>query len=198
LLLPSSKAITMPDPLSHPVRLLHYDPQWPQEFQQTRSSLLFASQGWVEAVEHIGSTAIGGLVSRPTVDVVAGVTEPAGLDAASPLIEGLNFRRHPLPDWAVSEEGEAAGDVLLIKPRGGEPTHRVFLTHWESPLWRRLLAVRDWLQADLERAVDFEAGKIDRWKRCLGDPVAYAEAKGYLFAELEEAIGRDVGGRGAF
>jgi|SRR6056297_2961375 len=182
----------MADPRSRQVRLLHYDPQWPQEFQQTRSSLLFASQGWVEAVEHIGSTAISGLISRPTVDVVAGVTDPDGLQAASPLIEGLNFRRYPVPAWAVSEAGEAAGDSLLIKPRGGEPTHRVFLTHWKSPLWARLLAVRDWLQARPERAVDFESGKIDHWKRCLGDPVAYAEAKGYLFSELEEAIGRDA------
>ncbi|MDG2222325.1 MAG: GrpB family protein, partial [Rubripirellula sp.] len=42
---------------------MHYDPRWRQEFEQTRSSILSSTEGWVTGVEHIGSTAISGLIA---------------------------------------------------------------------------------------------------------------------------------------
>ncbi len=60
------------------VRLMHYDPRWRQEFEQTRSSILHSCAGWVTAVEHIGSTAISGLIARPTIDVIASVADDEG------------------------------------------------------------------------------------------------------------------------
>lgn len=180
----------MLDSTNQQVRLLHYDPAWRQEFQQTRSSILFACEGWVEAVEHVGSTAISGLIAQPVIDVVAGFAEPSSLSPAVRRMEGLHLRRCPLPDWAGSAtEGDAAEEsALLVKPRTGRPTHRVFLTRIGSPRWRRLLSIRDWLRNHPESAFDFEASKVERWKECQGDPAAYREAKRYLFAQLEERI----------
>ena len=106
-------------------RLMHHDATWRQEFQQTRSSLLQSCDGWVTRVEHIGSTAIAGLIARPTIDVIAGVDDLDGLTAAAMLIEGLNYRRIDPPVWA--------GDsITLQKPRiirhpDSIPTHLVFL-----------------------------------------------------------------------
>ena len=79
-----------------PVRLMYYDPRWRQEFEQTRSSILHSCAGWVTAVEHIGSTAIPGLVARPTIDVAAAADDQEGMEQASLLIEGLNYRLQEL------------------------------------------------------------------------------------------------------
>ncbi len=115
------------------VRLMHYDPRWRQEFLQTRSGVLQSCSGWVTQVEHIGSTAISGLVARPTIDVLAGVHGDAevdnGMDQAADLVEGLNYRR-------VTPHGWATGSVVLDKPRHGEPTHRIFLMAIGCPAWR--------------------------------------------------------------
>ena len=36
---------------------------------------MHSCDGWVTAVEHVGSTAISGLIARPTVDVLAAVAD---------------------------------------------------------------------------------------------------------------------------
>ncbi len=125
------------------IRMMHYDPRWPQEFEQTKSGILQSCQGDVIEVQHIGSTAITGLIAQPIVDVVAAVAGPAAIAAATLAIEGLYFRQLPSPAWA----GES---LLLAKPRHGEITHQILLTYRDSSAWRRVLAVRDALRQDRE------------------------------------------------
>jgi len=169
-----------------PVRLMHYDPRWRQEFEQTRSSILFCCDGWVTAVEHIGSTAISGLIARPTIDVVAAVDRSDALEPAGLLIEGLNFGRQQSPSWA----GDA---VVLVKPRHAvdgspEPTHRVFLVPRDSPIWRRSLRLRDHLRSHPETAIRWEETKVASWRSSAGDFASYEAAKAIFLAHLEDQI----------
>ena len=98
------------------VRLMHCDPRWRQEFQQTRSSILHSCAGWVTAVEHVGSTAIPGLISRPIIDVLAGVADESGLGKASNLIEGLNFRINDSPEWSSDAFSRSRDIFQLLNP----------------------------------------------------------------------------------
>lgn len=188
------------------IRLMHYDPRWKQEFQQTRSGILQSCLGWVTSVEHIGSTAISGLIARPIIDVVAvvsaadlapgksesgkasgnddsvdGVAEQSAMSQSADLIEGLNFRRTPAPEWADDA-------IVLEKPRHGEPTHRVFLTTRESRVWRETIAIRDHLRESPEVAIRFEETKIARWRSGGGDQERYHADKGIFFAHLIDQI----------
>lgn len=167
--------------MAESVRLMHYDPRWRQQFEQTRSSVLMSCMGWVSSIEHVGSTAISGLIARPVIDVLAGVVDPEGVGEAVTLIEGLNYRGVPLPTWC--DDG-----VLLVKPRHGRQTHRIFLTHIDSLLWHRMLRVRNWLRDHPSDAVRFEDAKVHRWKCSDGDPVAYEQGKAIFFAHLEDQI----------
>ncbi|QEF96421.1 dephospho-CoA kinase/protein folding accessory domain-containing protein [Stieleria maiorica] len=165
------------------VRLMHYDPRWPQEFQQTRSGILHSCLGWVIDVQHIGSTAIGGMISRPVLDVVAAVRDDDDAQQAiaesTDMIEGLNFRRVTTPMWAAEA-------IVLCKPRSGEPTHRVFLTYLNSPFYRSSIAVRDALRRDRELSLRFEETKVTRWRKGAGQPQRYADDKSVFFAHLIE------------
>lgn len=168
------------------VRLMHYDPRWRQEFEQTRSSILFSCDGWVTAVEHIGSTAISGLIARPTIDVVATVQSVEGLEPAGLLIEGLNFRRLDSPQWA-------ADAITLLKPRHSpdgspEPTHRVFLVPDPSPTLARSVRLRDYLRSHPETAIRLEESKVASWRNCEGDLEQYESDKALFLAHLEDQI----------
>ena len=172
---------------SHPpVRLSHYDPRWRQEFEQTRSSLFFSVDGWIREIHHIGSTAVSGLIARPTVDVVATVDDVDAQQHAANLIEGLNFRRIPPDMWS-------ADALRLQKPRhvGPQqwPTHQVWVVLTDSPTLQRVLAVRDHLRDDRDAALQFEATKVNRWRRRDANPEKYAEDKAVYFAHLEEILG---------
>ncbi|MEM6471315.1 MAG: GrpB family protein [Planctomycetota bacterium] len=169
--------------MSEIVRLMHYDPRWRQEFEQTRSSVLQCCLGWVTDLQHIGSTAIDGMIARPVLDVIATVENDDERDQAlaesAALIEGLNFRRMTPPMWA-------AETIALEKPRSGSPTHRVFLSYRDSPFCRTSVLIRDCLRSDRELSIRFEEMKVARWKQGEGDPERYAEDKSVFFTHLLE------------
>ena len=173
------------------VRLMHNDPRWRQEYEQTRSSLLHSCAGWVIGIEHIGSTAISGLVARPTIDVVAAVENQEAMEPAASLIEGLNYRRDASPSWAAEA-------IALVKPRyafAGQPnpTHSVLLVVQGSSVWHRAIRIRNWLRANAEVAIRFEEAKVARWRSGEGDLVSYQADKALFFAHLEDQI--DAAGR---
>ncbi|MAI31572.1 MAG: hypothetical protein CBE00_03225 [Planctomycetaceae bacterium TMED240] len=168
------------------VRLMHYDPRWPQEFQQTKSSILQSCEGWVTAVEHVGSTAISGLIARPTIDVLAAVEDANALATAAQLIEGLNFRINDSPDWSTEP-------IVLGKPRHlsvaqPDPTHSVWLVIYGSDCWQRMIRMRDWLRDNKETAVRFEEAKVARWRSGEGELSSYESDKALFFAHLEDQM----------
>ncbi len=162
------------------VRLMHHDARWRQEFEQTRSSVLQSCEGRVVAVEHIGSTAISGIIARPIIDIVAVVADPVDMADSALLIQGLNYREVAVPGWAGN--GTASKSVLE-KPRYGETTHRVFLVTQGSPVLARATRFRDYLRATPPVALDFEAAKVQAWQRIAGDQEAYQQAMAEIFDE---------------
>ena len=168
------------------VRLMHYDPRWRQEYKQTCSGLLHACEGWLSVVEHIGSTAIPGMIAQPTVDVLAGVKREEELKEAAVRIEGLNF-------VAGSADFEFSPCVSLTKPRHllegqQEPTHRVLLTVEGSGLWNLAILIRDYLRGSPEAALQYEEVKMLHWKRVQGDRTEYEAAKSTYLTHLIDQI----------
>ncbi|KAA1260738.1 dephospho-CoA kinase/protein folding accessory domain-containing protein [Rubripirellula obstinata] len=186
------------------VRLMHYDPRWRQEFEQTRSSIFFSCEGWITAAHHIGSTAISGLIARPTIDVIAiavpedssedssedGSGEVSGSDRAlteaANRIEGLNFRVVESPLWAD-------GAITLVKPRltdaeAADATHRIFLVQEDSAILRRAVALRDYLRQHPEIAITLEEIKVAAWKNAEGDLDEYQRNKSVFFAKVQDAM----------
>jgi len=167
------------------IRMMHYDPRWPQEFEQTKSGVLQSCQGDVIDVQHIGSTAIAGLIAQPIIDLVAAAANPMALASATVAIQGLYFRQLPSPAWA----GES---LLFAKPRHGEVTHQLLLTLRDSPAWRRVLAVREALRQDRDRAFRFEEFKVRHWQAGEGEADQYERDKALFFSHLEEQLGIEL------
>lgn len=186
------------------VRLMHYDPRWRQEFEQTRSSIFFSCEGWITAAHHIGSTAISGLIARPTIDVIAiAVSEDSSVDStedppcdvstseralteAANRIEGLNFRVVQSPLWAD-------GAITLVKPRltdaeAADATHRIFLVQENSAILRRAVALRDYLRQHPKVAITLEEIKVAAWKNAEGDLDEYQRNKSAFFAKIQDAM----------
>ena len=165
-----------------PVRLMHHDPRWHQEFLQTRSSILMACEGWVTDVAHIGSTAIAGLVAEPIIDVIAEVPDSEALEDARMRIEGLNFRRVTVVPWAT-------GVVALTKFAAGEATHRAYLMEKENRAAVGMKAIKDQIETDLGLRKRLEDAKVHHWRTYEGDRVRYDQAKSMFFTHLTDQIG---------
>lgn len=55
------------------VIVIPYNPDWKNEFEREQDKIRLALKGLDVHIEHIGSTAITGLGSKPTIDMMAGV-----------------------------------------------------------------------------------------------------------------------------
>lgn len=166
-----------------PIRLMHHDARWRQEFEQTRSSILLCCDGRVSAVHHIGGTALPGLIARPVIDLVATVDAGDDLDVVQACIEGLNYRVVDGPDWA-------ANPITLEKPRHGETTHRVMLTLPNSTCRQQAAAIRDHFRQNREAAMSFEQWKVECWRDTQGDPAEYDRVKSAYFDQLQQELKR--------
>lgn len=163
------------------LRLMSSNPLWKQEFEQTRSSILGATEGWITACEHIGGTALPATVARPTVDLIAGVTDLTSLNDVATLIEGLNFRRLPSPNWCDDEL-----TAYLEKPRSGEPTHSVLVTLHQSTAWDAATQLRDQLQNSEALRDELETIKRANYQADCGAIARYTDAKEAFFDSLSE------------
>ena len=79
-----------------------YDPNWPALFEQESAGIKRALGSFTSAIEHVGSTAVPGLPSKPIIDLLVGVPslEEATERCIGP-IEGLDrpvLARNRRPD----------------------------------------------------------------------------------------------------
>ncbi len=161
------------------LRLMEYNPHWRQEFEQTRSSLLQATEGWIRQCEHIGSTSVEGSIARPTIDLLAGLADLSGLNEAAMMIEGLNYRRLATPTWCDDELA-----AYLEKPRTGHATHSVLAVRIGSKAWNACLKVRDQLRENLVVRQQLDAVKQEYFLPGCSAEVNYTAAKDEFFSRL--------------
>jgi GrpB-like predicted nucleotidyltransferase (UPF0157 family) len=166
-----------------PVFIVDYQPLWPQMFAEECEALAGALEragATVNAIEHVGSTAVPGLASKPIIDVMIGVRDVASWVPCITPVVGLGYEC--LGEYGIPER---------IYFRKGEPrTHHIHLVVHDGEFWRRHIAFRDILRrrpdlveqyARLKRGVAVEHGT---------DRVGYTEAKSpFIKAVLREEAG---------
>ncbi len=162
------------------IRLMAHNQQWQQEFDQSRSMLLHATEGWLTDVRHIGSTALPDLLAQPMIDMLACMDDMRGLNEAASLVEGLNYTRLETPAWCQNELA-----ALLHKPRAGEATHTLLIVRRNSAAWRRCLAIHDFLMDDMLERQKFENLKRDNFQPGCAAEQQYKIAKADYFEALE-------------
>ncbi len=167
--------------MSEPLRLMQFNPAWKQEFEQARSSVLQATDGWIVDCQHVGATALEGSIAAPIVDLAAGLRDPSRLNEVAMLIEGLNYRRLETPSWCDDELV-----AYLEKPRSGLATHSVLVVAVDGPAWVRMLQHREQLASseDLKGTL----ATLKRQLYVMGCSAAsnYAIAKQAFFDKLDQ------------
>ena len=149
-----------------------YDPRWPALFEQERARIQGALGGFALAVEHIGSTAVPGLPSKPIIDLLVGVPD---LDEAqrrfvAPMI-ALGYIY--MPEY----ESWLPGELFFRKGPPGPWTHHVHVMALSHPRWQKLVLFRDYLRAHPEAAQAYAAIKRELAGASKDDIAAYRDGK---------------------
>lgn len=151
------------------VRLDPYDPSWPKLFEEEQRLLLSAGEPPFRRVDHVGSTSVPGLSSKPVIDILGGVDDLDGVASITDALRQVGYEYVPeyedeIPDRRYFRKGE-------------RPYRLAHLHVFEigNPRWEEMILFRDYLRAHKEEAASYAALKRDLAKRY--ERADYTEAK---------------------
>ena len=150
------------------VRLEPYNEQWEELFQKTQLELLQSLGTDVIDVQHIGSTAIKGIVSKPILDIAVILNEP----------DAINFDKMAEQGYVYCGEAGVSGRYFFAKYRNGNlSTHHI---HCYKPdnqnLWE-VIAFRDYLTDHPDYATQYNDLKLHLAQTYPKDRVRYTNEK---------------------
>lgn len=152
------------------VRLSRHMPSWDNDAAVAINALRHMLGNRLEAIRHIGSTAVRGISAVPVIDIAVGLTE--GADVQGVL---STLRRHGYMSIPTDETG-CIRAARLKRDRSGDQ-QRLWITRAGSRAWLDLVAFRDYLNNHVFAANEYEALKTRLAEQYRGDPVAYSAAK---------------------
>ena len=132
-----------------------YDPSWPEIYAGEASAIRQALGEVLVGIEHVGSTAIPGLASKPVIDIVVSVTSLAA--ARVPALEALGYDcrgENGIPGRLFFRKG-------LVEFRR---THHLHLIEAGHEQWKSMLLFRNYL-----RSHPGDARRYEELKRALAE-----------------------------
>jgi len=138
-----------------------YDPRWPALFEELRGGLRQATG--LEAIYHIGSTAVPGLTAKPIIDIQLGVASLGSFDPGTLGAAGFDFAPEVHQDDIPSGYPKAPEDWRKLYARrhvDGVRIAHLHIRQTDRPNFRLALLVRDFLRADAAVAQQYGMFKL--------------------------------------
>ena len=170
-----------------PIILSEHDPDWRKYYEEEKTLLGKSFGNLLVRIEHIGSTAVEGLIAKPTVDILLEVDPSASPDTVRRTAERCGYT-------VMSEKTVREYRLDLCKgytPQGF--ADKVFHLHIRHPGDWDEIVFRDYLRQNPGKAREYARLKTDLQKRFEHNRDAYTEAKGdFIRACVKEARGRSI------
>lgn len=149
------------------IRLVDYDPAWPERFETWRRNIAGALGSVARRVDHVGSTSVPGLAAKPIVDINVAVADLEAEDLYRPGLESIGVQLRSRDD-----------QHRYFRPFAERPRDvHVHVCELGSAFERRHLLFVDFLGRSPDarrRYVEAKRLAVEHWH---DDGVAYTEAK---------------------
>lgn len=132
------------------LRLSEHHPGWAEAFRQEAARLRLSLPPGSE-VEHIGSTAVPGLIARPVLDLAVRLKDSPEMTTFESTLPALGYR--------FRNDAGADGGRVWLRESGGERTHILHLVTQGDPQWGRWLALRDLLRQSVQARGQYAEAK---------------------------------------
>lgn len=120
-------------------KITPYDPHWPARFQADKPLIASAFGDELQAIHHVGSTAVPGLVAKPEIDVVIEVEQHCNEAARDEVLLGLGY---------VRGSDLSPGHHFYRRNVDGVRTHKLHVCTRGHVSIRQMLGFRDLLRND--------------------------------------------------
>ena len=178
-----------------PIILSEHNPDWTNYYNLEKALLEKQFGTLLVRINHIGSTAVEGLIAKPTVDILLEVNPASSPDAVRQTAE--------LCGYTVMAES-IVPEYRLDLCKGYTPqgfAEKVFHLHIRHPGDWDEIVFRDYLRRNPRKAEEYGKLKMELQKRFKHNRDAYTEAKGEFIRAcvkdariLRESCARSHGG----
>ena len=160
------------------VALSHHREEWHQLFVEEKALILHAVGERAISIEHVGSTAICGIVAKPILDVMVGIGTFEDGEKCVAALEQLGYEY----------KGENGIPGRHFFGKGSPRTHHLHMLVVGGDFWKHHLLFRDYLIANRHVAEEYNNLKIDLAARVPEDREAYTSGKeSFVKRTLREA-----------
>lgn len=158
-------------------RFRRYDPIYKALFRIEKKKLIASLDPGVK-IEHVGSTAVGGLGGKGILDIAIG-TSDSGIDATKDRLQGLGYEFRQ----------EASTEKRLFFRRDYEYKQgvrrvHVHLTRLNGNDWKEMVSFRDYLLENKEAVTEYSKVKRNAVKAAKGDGKIYRKEKEELIRKI--------------
>jgi len=177
-----TSSVPLPPWAVETVELVPYDPGWPERAAAFGREVTSALAPWLlRPVEHIGSTAIPGILAKPVIDLMAETESKREAAAgAGPALGRLGWE--PVPP----EADERPWRLLFVRV-SGDGRHRLAHLHLMSagtPRWAEQFRFRDALRESTRLRDDYARLKTGLAREFAGDREGYSRAKAGFVSQV--------------
>jgi GrpB-like predicted nucleotidyltransferase (UPF0157 family) len=153
------------------VRLAPYEPEWARLYEAERARLQAAVGEHVLDIQHVGSTAIPGIVAKPILDIAAAVRSfEAAFVCIEPIV-ALGYEYY-------GENGIPRRHYFVRRdPVSGQTIIHLHMNELGGPDWENQILFRDYMLAHPGTAAQYTALKRDLAAQYPHDREAYTDAK---------------------
>ena len=166
---------------SEPVTVENYNSEWPSWFERLSDFLLSGLRQNAVRIEHVGSTAVPGMIAKPIIDIDI-VIQKSHFVETKTCLEEIGYSH--LGNLGI--EGREAFDLVEAELRNRFPPHHLYVCYKESDELHRHIAFREYLRAHPGVADEYSKIKLDLVKRHSGDREKYIRGKDGLVREILE------------
>ena len=164
-----------------PIILSEHDPDCAEYYKEEKALLEKQFGTLLVRINHIGSTAVEGLIAKPTVDILLEVEPASSPDEVRKIAEACGY--------TVMAE-RIAPEYRLDLCKGYTPqgfAEKLFHLHIRHPGDWDEIVFRDYLRRNPRKAMEYVELKLELQKRFRHDRDAYTEAKGEFIRSCVKA-----------
>lgn len=154
-----------------------YNEEWERASKEIITKLREILQDDAVDIQHIGSTAIRGIVAKPIIDIAVGVRNFERIMAHNEELKanGIVYQRQDHPGQHLYVCGDEKTDIR---------THFVHVVIWKQKAWNDYLNMRDYLNCHKEKAKEYSDLKKKLASIYPQDRQAYTNGKSMLIESI--------------
>ena len=151
------------------VTVVPYNEQWKTDFETIKKQILLVAEDLIIAVEHIGSTAVEGLASKPIIDIDIVIKDYSVFDTLVERLATLGYIHEGNLGIEDREAFDYKGNVDL-------PKHHLYVCPEFSAELHRHIAFRDYLRNNPDSVFEYSKVKTEgaiKFPDSIDDYIAY-------------------------